>query len=90
MKTDQIYNQIELELNMACVLAEFRLPVDLNNFITLFWSDQEWYRKFLVLQLEDLSVDVGEWTPHGTTGVVRQISSMHPSKMSFPGMRLEI
>ena len=67
-------------------LAEFQLPVDLNNFITLFWSDQAWYMRFLIDQLEDLDVDVGEWTPHGNSGVTRQIKSNHPSKMSFPGL----
>jgi hypothetical protein len=65
-------------------LTEFVLPIDLNTFITIFWSDNNFYEQFLTHQLEDLNVNVGEWTPNGVSGVVRQINSHHPSKISFP------
>ena len=69
------------------LLASFTVPVELNIFITLFWSDSTWYEKFLVEQLDDLKVSVGEWEEDNhANGILRTITSMHPSKISFPGL----
>ena len=43
------------------VLVEFSVPVDLNAFITQFWSDSQFFAEFLEHRLEDLKVHVGEW-----------------------------
>ena len=38
------------------ILAEFTVPVDLNLFITQFWSDSQFFARFLEHRLEDLIV----------------------------------
>ena len=48
------------------VLAEFIIPIELNVFITQFWSDTTWYANFLTESLEDLEVNVGEWEEIGS------------------------
>ena len=49
-----------------------------------------WYERFLTEQLEDLSVNVSEWSDipgaESSSSRVRNVSSYHPSKVSFPGL----
>ena len=70
------------------VLSEFSVPVDLNLFITQFWSDSQFFARFLEYRLEDLKVHVGEWEEGDVDSneIVRKISSDHPSNVSFPGL----
>jgi len=73
----------------SVILSEFSIPIDLNSFITYFWSDPVWYKNFLIEQLEDLNVVVGEWEENSQLGneiINRTINSDHPSKVSFPGL----
>ena len=73
----------------SVILSEFSIPIDLNSFITYFWSDSVWYKNFLIEQLEDLNVIVGEWEENSQLGneiINRTINSDHPSKVSFPGL----
>ena len=74
-------SSVELSL-----LVEFSVPLEINSFITHFWSDGSFIDRFLRVQLEDLNVRVGEWEENGFNCVLREISSEHPSKVSFPGL----
>ena len=70
-----------------CILKEFILQCDIDTFLKSFWLDNAWYERFLVEKLEDINVDVGEWTTaQEAVGFMRNVRSSHPSKLSFPGL----
>lgn len=75
------------------LVKEFAIETDLETFYKLFWLNENWYRDFLVNQLEDLQVEIGEWQKLDSNSgnevslhMSRKIKSMHPSKVSFPGV----
>mmetsp|Transcript_27612 Transcript_27612/g.39197 ORF Transcript_27612/g.39197 Transcript_27612/m.39197 type:complete len:718 (+) Transcript_27612:13-2166(+) len=80
----------------AVVLSEFSLAIDLEEFLNIFWIDSQWYNNFLVEKLCDIKVDIGQWTREEKTEsgsstndnliLCREVSSYHPSKISFPGL----
>ena len=83
-------------------IAEFLLPTDLETFVKLFWKSSSFYHDFLAEKLNDKHVVVGEWRNTSSssssssslsssdnkehTQRSRDISSHHPSKISFPGL----
>eukprot|EP01035_Chromulina_nebulosa_P018197 gene18197-23859_t len=48
--------------------------------------DTQWFERFLCDYLEDLSVNVSEWKSTNDNTKTRNIRSLHPSKVSFPGL----
>lgn len=75
---------------MSTLVSHFILPLDIDTFIDIFWTDSSWYERFLTEKLQDLSVDIGEWFCEGNSPgdlcKTRKIKSDHPSKISFPGL----
>ena len=64
-------------------IYEFHLPIDTSTFLNLFWLDANnyYYYSFLHDKLQDLDVSMSEWSDSS-----RKIRSLHPSKISFPGL----
>lgn len=62
---------------------EFVLPIDSSTFLTVFWQDKNhsYYLSFLQNQLKNLDISISDWADGA-----RKVRSMHPSKVSFPGM----
>lgn len=68
------------------LISEFTLNINMETFIYLFWNDSKWYERFLSEYLEDISINVGQWEYDSESTKIRQITSYHPSKVSFPGL----
>ena len=67
-------------------LVQFEVDCDLETFVVYF-LDPSWYQRFLNEKLEDLNIQVGDWSSNpGTSNFTRKIRSHHPSKISFPGL----
>lgn len=80
-------------------LASDQLPADLNGVLGVLWFDNldngnnggSWYETFLKETLDNEQVEVGEWR-HTSVGqekcivMTRSVRSLHPSKLSFPGL----
>jgi hypothetical protein len=71
-------------------LKEFSLPISMEDFLSMFWFDNDtfYYERFLIDKLEDLSVNISKWESidASSTSKSRKIHSYHPSKVSFPGL----
>ena len=68
------------------LLKEFILPIDVDTFVTEFWSNSAWYELFLKEKLLDINVELGEWSSNTDANRTRNVRSFHPSKVSFPGL----
>ena len=64
-------------------IYEFHLPVDTTTFLNLFWLDgnNHYYLTFLQDKLKNLDISISDWNENS-----RKIRSLHPSKISFPGL----
>ena len=64
-------------------IYEFHLPVDMTTFLNLYWldGDNHYYHTFLKEKLKNLDISISDWYDN-----TRKIRSLHPSKVSFPGL----
>jgi hypothetical protein len=67
-------------------LKQFDLPIDINTFINLFWNDKDFLKRYLIDNLKDLNVSIGDWSRDNSGNLIRRLSCDHPSKWSFPGL----
>lgn len=78
------------------LLKEFFVDVDLQTFYDTFWLNSEWYKEFLTNQLKDIEIQISDWdkvpidinSANDTfpISMKRKVRSLHPAKMSFPGL----
>lgn len=70
------------------VLKNFELPVDCDGFLHKFWFHVAFFERFLIEKLLDVGVEIGEWKQSGDHPINRHrtVRSLHPSKISFPGL----
>ena len=80
------------------LLKEFFIDVDLDTFYTVFWLNPQWYKDFLTNQLKDIEIQISDWekapfesstttaTDSFPVSLKRKVRSLHPAKMSFPGL----
>lgn len=68
------------------LIAEFAFQIKIIKFCDLFLYSNLWYKNFLINNLNDLNVIVGDWNECSDKSKVREIKSDHPSKVSFPGL----
>jgi hypothetical protein len=69
-------------------LKSFELSVDCEGFLHKFWFNIAFFERFLIEKLMDVGVEIGEWKSSGDHPFNRQrtVRSLHPSKISFPGL----
>jgi hypothetical protein len=70
------------------LLKTYHVPIDLSRFLELCWDNVTFYEHFLVHKLQDVGVNVGEWTASDDNSHMksRNVKCFHPSKISFPGL----
>lgn len=71
---------------MPTLLAEFHIPGEVSVFTKRLWADKTFYEVFLSDTLLDKDIFIGEWVPQDDGSHVRDVKSLHPSKVSFPGL----
>lgn len=71
---------------MPTLLAEFHIPGEVAAFTKRLWADKTFYEVFLSNTLLDKDISIGEWVPQDDGSHVRDVKSLHPSKVSFPGL----
>lgn len=67
------------------ILAEFRLPIDVNSCQAEFWEKTDWYYGFLSKTLGDINISIEEWNISNNIRS-RNVRSFHPANFSFPGL----
>ena len=70
----------------STLLADFELPISSSKFLQIFWIKDDWYKSFLCEQLNDLEVSITSWTVVNEQKHRRNVRSLHPSQISFPGL----
>ena len=79
--------KFEEKMSSQYLLAEFALPITIEIFCNLFFYSSNWYEIFLSKHLNDLNIVIGPWSDcKEMKSQVREITSHHPSKVSFPGL----
>ena len=75
------------------LIKEFSLNIGLETFYNLFWVDKDFYESFLIDQLKDIKISIGDWQVEvasndssSSSVSYREVISFHPSKVSFPGL----
>jgi hypothetical protein len=75
---------------VSSLLKEYTVSIDIASFASLFWLDAHFFESFLVDQLHDKEVKVGQWKDivgHDKKHMkTRTVKCFHPSKASYPGL----
>ena len=71
------------------LINEFNFPCSAESVIEHVWLNETFYRNFFQHSLKDLDIKIDPWVSHvvdGESFLSRNVSSMHPAKIKFPGL----